>query len=147
MISVFLKGVIKICMNTFSYLLVRICCLLTGVPAQPGQLVWMPVPQAPIGCPPGLEYLACIDQVLVQQQVELLEGQSMRKLFLLITVVRTYMCTYLPTYLPTYIPTYLHTYIHNKQTYIPTYLPTYIHTYIHNKHTYLHTYLHTYIHN
>ena len=36
---------------------------------------WMAQPQAPIGCPPGLEYLAQIDQLLVQQQVELLECQ------------------------------------------------------------------------
>ena len=35
---------------------------------------WMPAPQAPLGCPPGLEYLSAIDQVLVQQQIELLEG-------------------------------------------------------------------------
>ena len=35
---------------------------------------WMPPPQTPIGCPPGLEYLTKIDQILVQQQVELLEG-------------------------------------------------------------------------
>lgn len=35
---------------------------------------WMPPPQAPMGCPPGLEYLTAIDQVLVQQQIELLEG-------------------------------------------------------------------------
>ena len=35
---------------------------------------WMPAPQAPMGCPPGLEYLTAIDQVLVQQQIELLEG-------------------------------------------------------------------------
>ena len=27
-----------------------------------------------MGCPPGLEYLSAIDQVLVQQQIELLEG-------------------------------------------------------------------------
>eukprot|EP00794_Sanderia_malayensis_P002857 gene2857-3303_t len=42
-----------------------------GVPA-PGQ--WMPIPQAPPGCPPGLEYLCQIDQLLVKQQVELLEA-------------------------------------------------------------------------
>ena len=36
---------------------------------------WMPAPQAPVGCPPGLEYLTAIDQVLVQQQIELLEGK------------------------------------------------------------------------
>ena len=35
---------------------------------------WMPPPQTPMGCPPGLEYLTKIDQILVQQQVELLEG-------------------------------------------------------------------------
>ena len=35
---------------------------------------WMPAPQAPMGCPSGLEYLSAIDQVLVQQQIELLEG-------------------------------------------------------------------------
>ncbi len=40
----------------------------------PGQ--WMPIPQAPVGCPPGLEYLAQIDQLLVKQQVELLEGKK-----------------------------------------------------------------------
>lgn len=40
----------------------------------PGQTNWMPVPQAPIGCPPGLEYLTAVDQLLIQQQVELLEG-------------------------------------------------------------------------
>lgn len=38
----------------------------------PGQ--WMPIPQAPMGCPPGLEYLSQIDQLLVKQQVELLEA-------------------------------------------------------------------------
>ena len=34
---------------------------------------WMPPPQTPMGCP-GLEYLTQMDQILVQQQVELLEG-------------------------------------------------------------------------
>ena len=33
----------------------------------------MPVPEAVPGCPPGLEYLTQIDQLLVNQQVELLE--------------------------------------------------------------------------
>ena len=28
----------------------------------------------PLNCPPGLEYLAMLDQVLIQQKVELLEG-------------------------------------------------------------------------
>lgn len=40
---------------------------------QPGQ-VWMAAPPPPPGCPPGLEYLTQIDQILVQQQVELMES-------------------------------------------------------------------------
>lgn len=36
----------------------------------------MPAPQAPVNCPPGLEYLTQIDQVLIHQQVELLEGTN-----------------------------------------------------------------------
>ncbi|XP_020614655.1 phospholipid scramblase 2-like [Orbicella faveolata] len=43
-------------------------------PGVPGQVQWMAAPQAPMGCPPGLEYLTAIDQLLVQQQVELLEA-------------------------------------------------------------------------
>jgi len=34
----------------------------------------VPVAQAPPGCPPGLQYLAMVDQLLVKQQVELLEA-------------------------------------------------------------------------
>lgn len=34
----------------------------------------MPVTQGPPGCPPGLEYLTQIDQLIVKQKVELLEG-------------------------------------------------------------------------
>ena len=37
---------------------------------------WMQKPQGPPGCPPGLEYLAMIDQLVVKQQVELLEGKE-----------------------------------------------------------------------
>jgi len=37
---------------------------------------WMPVPQAPVGCPPGLEYLTQLDQVLVNQQIELTESTA-----------------------------------------------------------------------
>jgi len=43
-------------------------------PAAPAQN-WMTMPDGNFSCPPGLEYLTQIDQVLVQQQVELLEGK------------------------------------------------------------------------
>ncbi|KAF4529981.1 hypothetical protein B566_EDAN009157 [Ephemera danica] len=35
---------------------------------------WMQAPTGPANCPPGLEYLTMIDQLLVQQKVELLEA-------------------------------------------------------------------------
>ncbi|CAB3377823.1 Hypothetical predicted protein [Cloeon dipterum] len=34
---------------------------------------WMQAPQGPANCPPGLEYLTMIDQLLVHQEVELFE--------------------------------------------------------------------------
>ncbi|XP_065179721.1 phospholipid scramblase 2-like [Sycon ciliatum] len=37
------------------------------------QAQWMPAPEAPANCPPGLEYLMQIDQLLVHQKIELLE--------------------------------------------------------------------------
>ncbi|XP_078521822.1 phospholipid scramblase 1-like isoform X2 [Lissotriton helveticus] len=36
-------------------------------------MVWMPPPSTPANCPPRLEYLSQIDQILVHQQIELLE--------------------------------------------------------------------------
>lgn len=36
----------------------------------------MNLPQGIPNCPPGLEYLTMIDQLLVRQQVEVLEGRS-----------------------------------------------------------------------
>ncbi|XP_034837983.1 phospholipid scramblase 2 isoform X1 [Maniola hyperantus] len=43
-------------------------------PAPQGPGGWMTIPQAPTNCPPGLEYLSMIDQLLVKQKVELLEA-------------------------------------------------------------------------
>ncbi|KAJ8409578.1 hypothetical protein AAFF_G00229790 [Aldrovandia affinis] len=49
----------------------------SAVPMPPGfvppQVAMMPVPQRPPGCPPGLEYLTQVDQLLVHQQLELAE--------------------------------------------------------------------------
>lgn len=40
----------------------------------PKEVIWMPLPSdVPTNCPPGLEYLTQIDQILVNQQIELLE--------------------------------------------------------------------------
>ncbi|NXH31971.1 PLS2 scramblase, partial [Myiagra hebetior] len=38
-----------------------------------GGAIWMPIPPSIPNCPPGLEYLTQIDQVLIHQQLELLE--------------------------------------------------------------------------
>jgi len=45
-----------------------------NIPGQPQQVVWMQRPSVP-GCPPGMEYLTQIDQLLIKQQVELLESR------------------------------------------------------------------------
>uniref|UniRef100_A0A8C8U4V3 Phospholipid scramblase n=1 Tax=Peromyscus maniculatus bairdii TaxID=230844 RepID=A0A8C8U4V3_PERMB len=42
-------------------------------PGGPGGTPWMPAPPPPLNCPPGLEYLTQIDQILIHQQIELLE--------------------------------------------------------------------------
>lgn len=42
----------------------------------------MSAPQAPPNCPPGLEYLTMVDQLLVHQKVELLEGAIFADLIL-----------------------------------------------------------------
>ncbi|PIK54843.1 hypothetical protein BSL78_08272 [Apostichopus japonicus] len=44
------------------------------LPGAPGQVQWMAPPPAIPGCPPGLEYLTQLDQILVHQQVELFEA-------------------------------------------------------------------------
>ena len=50
---------------------------MQGMPVLPGSqpVVWMTKPQPIPGCPVGLEYLTSIDQLLVKQQIELLEGK------------------------------------------------------------------------
>ncbi|KAM5291838.1 phospholipid scramblase 1-like [Ctenodactylus gundi] len=42
-------------------------------PGGPAGATLMPAPPPPLNCPPGLEYLTQIDQILVHQRVELLE--------------------------------------------------------------------------
>ena len=45
-----------------------------GQPGGQGNVQWMQRPEIIPNCPPGLEYLTQVDQLLVHQQVELLEG-------------------------------------------------------------------------
>lgn len=44
------------------------------LPGQAPQTQWMTRPESVPGCPPGLEYLTQVDQILVHQQIELLEA-------------------------------------------------------------------------
>ena len=58
------------------------CMLLCFSAAQ-----WMAPPQAPPNCPPGLEYLALVDQLLVQQKTELVEGMLCARYKVFFTVL------------------------------------------------------------
>lgn len=42
-------------------------------PGAPGQMSWIPAPQAPMGCPQGLEYLLAVNQILIHKTVDLVE--------------------------------------------------------------------------
>ena len=58
------------------------------------QIQWMAPPQQTIpGCPPGLEYLTQVDQLLVNQQVELFESTFTTYCWLYCTCACACTCT------------------------------------------------------
>ncbi|KAK7485425.1 hypothetical protein BaRGS_00023373 [Batillaria attramentaria] len=60
-------------------------------PGQPGQQMgWMQPPPPPPGCPPGMEYLCHLDQILVKQEtsmMEILTGWEVKNKFKLLNSV------------------------------------------------------------
>jgi Ni,Fe-hydrogenase III small subunit len=50
------------------------CSVFVGKVVQPQQ--WVAPVEAIPGCPPGLEYLTGLDQILVKQQIDLLESMG-----------------------------------------------------------------------
>lgn len=66
--------------DILNYLLLQLYMTITRVnnffKGALGQFEWMSAPPAPMGCPPGLEYLLAVDQILIHQMVELLEGEK-----------------------------------------------------------------------
>ena len=64
------------------------------VGAQPGpgrarQVQWMNRPAGVPGCPPGLEYLTQINQLLVHQQIEMMERTCHNIIDLYIIIITT----------------------------------------------------------
>jgi len=51
----------------------KMMMMMTGQPGQRPAPQFMAAPEAIPGMPPGLEYLAQIDQLLVHQQIEIFE--------------------------------------------------------------------------
>lgn len=47
----------------------------------------MPHPGAMPGVPEGLEYLAAVDQLIIKQEVELMEGQSLNFLDMFVNII------------------------------------------------------------
>ena len=62
------------------------------------QVPWMPLPEesAPPGCPPGLEYLTQIDQILVHQLIEIFECKNLR----LCTCISRLRTQHITSYIP-----------------------------------------------
>ena len=58
------------------------------------QVVWMPLPSSvPTNCPPGLEYLTQIDQILVNQQIEILECECSVHLPAVLMIMYVVLCS------------------------------------------------------
>ncbi len=66
---IFIESLFSVLQNTMY--VYTILFLVAEKPAPP----LMPAPELIPGCPPGLEYLTQIDQLLVHQQIELLESK------------------------------------------------------------------------
>ena len=54
----------------------------TAQPSAPPEPDWVDRPEGIPGCPPGLEYLLHVDQLLVKQQVEIFEGKTFMRVWM-----------------------------------------------------------------